>query len=154
MKLFISICLGLIFATISTVNAEEFNSEKFAKDYFDAWTATQGPTATNENLEHYLSFLDDDVGHQHLTYDQEGTRSPDGKENMREGMGYYLGGHTEYSGKLISYTDGYNVIVLKYETSAKGIHPQTKEVITLSFVTVEVLEIENGKVSVIRKYSE
>ena len=37
---------------------------------------------------------------------------------------------------------------------AKSIHPQTKEVMTLNFVTVEVLEIENGKVSVIRKYSE
>jgi len=154
MKLFISICLVLIFATISTANAEEFNSEKFVKDYFDAWTATQSPTATNENLEQYLSLLTDDVGHQHLPYDPDGSRSPDGKKNMREGMSYFLGGHTEYSGKLISYTDGHNVIVLKYETSAKGVHPQTKEVMTLNFVTLEVLEIENGKVSVIRKYSE
>ena len=154
MKLLISICLILTFATMSTANAEEFNSEKFAKDYFDAWTATQSPTATNENLEHYLSFLKDDVGHQHLPYDLDGSRSPDGKENMREGMSYYLGGHSEYSGKLISHTDGHNVIVLKYETSAKGIHPQTKELITLNFLTLEVLEIEDGKVSVIRKYSE
>ena len=154
MKLFMSICLVLIFATTTSANAEEFNSEKFAKDYFEAWTATQSPTVTNENLEQYLSFLTDDIGHQHLPYDPDGSRSPDGKENMREGMSYYLGGHTEYSGELISYTVGHNVIVLKYETSAKGIHPQTKEVMTLNFVTVEVLEIENGKVSVIRKYSE
>ena len=154
MKLLVAIGLVLTLATFSTANAEVFDAKKFAKDYFDAWTATQSPTATNDNLEHYLSFLKDDVGHQHLPYDPDGSRSPDGKENMLEGMSYYLGGHTEYSGKLISYTDGHNVIVLKYETSAKGIHPQTKEVITLNFVTVEVLEIENGKVSVIRKYSE
>jgi len=154
MKLFISICFVLIFATISAANAEEFNSEKFAKDYFDAWTASQSPAATSESLELYLSFLSDDVGHQHLPYDPDGTRSPDGKENMRKGMSYYLGGHTEYSGKLISYADGHNVIVIKYETLAKGVHPQTKEVMALNYQTIEVLEIENGRVSVIRKYSE
>ena len=154
MKLLISICFVLIFATISVANAEEFNSEEFVKDYFDAWTASQSPTATTEDLEQYLSLLTDDVGHQHLPYDPDDSRSPDGKENMREGMSYYLGGHTEYSGKLISYADGHNVIVIKYETSAKGVHPQTKEVIALNYKTIEVLEIENGKVSVIRKYSE
>jgi hypothetical protein len=65
-------------------------------------------------------------GHQHLPYDSDDTRSPEGKNNMREGMSHYLGAHTEYTGELIS--DSYR--------------------------TLEVLEIENGKVSVIRKYSE
>lgn len=154
MKLFISIWLVLISGTIYAANAEEFNPEKFAKDYFNAWAATQSPTATKENIEYYLSFLTEDVGHQHLPYDPDDTRSSDGKENMREGMSYYLGGHTEYSGKLISHTDGHDVVVIKYETSSKGIHPQTKQEITQNFLTLEVLEIENGKVSVIRKYSE
>ena len=154
MKLIISICFVLIFATISTANAEEFNSEKFANDYFGAWTATQSPAATKENIEHYLSFLTEDVGHQHLPYDPYDTRNSDGKENMREGMSYYLGAHTEYSGKLISNTIGHDVVVITYETSSKGIHPQTKEFITQNYLTLEVLEIENGKVSVIRKYSE
>jgi hypothetical protein len=45
---------------------------------------------------------------------------------MREGMSHYLGAHTEYTGELV--TDSYR--------------------------TLEVLEIEDGKVSVIRKYSE
>jgi len=154
MKLFISICLVLISSTISAANAERFNPAEFAKDYFNAWAATQSPAATKENLEHYLSFLTEDVGHQHLPYDPDDTRSPDGKKNMREGMSYYLGGHTEYLGKLISHTDGQDVVVIKYETSSKGIHPQTKQVIVQNYLTLEVLEIENGKVSVIRKYSE
>ena len=154
MKIVLSIWLVLISSTINAAHAEEFNPEKFAKDYFTAWTATQRPTATKENIEYYLSFLTEDVGHQHLPYDPDDTRSPDGKENMREGMSYYLGGHTEYKGNLISHTDGYGVVVIKYETSAKGIHPQTKQEITQNFLTLEVLEIENGKVSVIRKYSE
>ena len=154
MKLFMSIWLVLISGTICTANAEGFNPEKFAQDYFNAWAATQSPIATKENIEHYLSFLTEDVAHQHLPYDPDDTRSLDGKKNMRKGMNYYLGGHTEYLGKLISYTNGHDVVVLKYETSSKGIHPQTKQVIAQNYITVEVLEIENGMVSVIRKYSE
>jgi hypothetical protein len=151
MKILISICMILI---ASTVNAAGFDAEQFAKDYFNAWTATQSPSATKKDIEHYLTFLSDDVGHQHLPYDPDGNRDPTGKKSMREGMTYYLGGHTEYSGKLISHTDGYGVVVIKYETSSKGIHPQTKQVIEQNYLTLEVLEIENGKVSVIRKYSE
>ena len=154
MKLFISIWLVLISSTVNAANAEEFNPEKFAKEYFNAWAATQSPTATKENIEIYLSLLTEDVGHQHLPYDPDDTRSSDGKENMREGMNYYLGGHTEYKGNLISHTVGHDVVVIKYETSSKGIHPQTKQVIAQNYLTLEVLEIENGKVSVIRKYSE
>jgi len=154
MKLFVSICLVLIFSTANATNTESFNPEKFAKDYFNAWTATQSPTATKEDIEHYLSFLTEDIGHQHLPYDSDDTRNSNGKNDMREGMGYYLGGHTDYLGKLISYTDGHNVVVLKYETSSKGLHPQTKQVVVQNYFTIEVLEIENGKISVIRKYSE
>ena len=154
MKLFIPIWLVLISSTIYAENAGQFNLEKFAKDYFNAWVATQSPAATKENLESYLSLLTEDVGHQHLPYDPDDTRSSDGKENMREGMSYYLGQHTEYLGKLISHTVGHDVVVIRYETSSKGIHPQTKQVIAQNYLTLEVLEIENGKVSVIRKYSE
>ena len=154
MKLLISICLVLISSTINAANTEGFKPEEFVKDYFNAWTATQSPTATKEDLEHYLSFLAEDVGHQHLPYDSDDTRSSNGKKNMREGMSYYLGGHTEYLGKLISHTVGHDVVVIKYETSSKGIHPQTKHVVVQNYSTLEVLEIENGKVSVIRKYSE
>ena len=154
MKSFISLFLVLIFATISTANAEEFNSEKFAKDYFAAWTATQNPGASAENIEAYLSLLSDDVGHQHLPYDPDDSRNPDGKNNMREGMNYYLGAHTDYSAKLITYVHGFDVIAMQYDTFSSGIHPQTQQVIELNYRTLEVLEIENGKVSVIRKYSE
>ena len=144
----------MIFSTFSNANAEGFDPEEFATDYFNAWAATQSPTATLENIEYYLSFLVEDVGHQHLPYDPDDTRSSDGKENMRDGMSYYLGAHTDYSGSLISHTVGHDVVVIKYETSSKGIHPQTNEVISQNYLTLEVLEIENGKVSVIRKYSE
>lgn len=154
MKLFLAIWLVLISTAINAANVDEFNPEKFAEVYFNAWAATQSPSATKENIEGYLSLLTEDVGHQHLPYDPDDTRSPDGKQRMREGMIYYLGGHTEYRGNLMSHTVGHDVVVIKYETSSKGIHPQTKQVITQQYLTLEVLEIENGKVSMIRKYSE
>jgi hypothetical protein len=46
------------------------------------------------------------------------------------------------------------VIILKYKTTSEGVHPETKEKVSFKFDTVEVLEIEDGKVAVIRKYSE
>ena len=49
---------------------------------------------------------------------------------------------------------GFDVVVIKYNTYVKATHPQTGEVIEQSHDTVEVLELENGRVSVIRKYSE
>ena len=79
MKLFLSIWLLLVSGAISATDVEPFDSEKFAKDYFDAWVATQNAGATKEDLEHYLSFLSEDVGHQHLPYDPDDKRSSDGK---------------------------------------------------------------------------
>lgn len=153
MKFYLSILLCAISGLVS-INAAEFNTKKFANDYFYAWTATQSPNALGEDIEYYLSFLTEDVGHQHLPYDPDDARNSDGKNNMRKGMNHYLGAHTEYVGTLINLTLGYDVVVIQYDTLAKGIHPQTKELITQKYRTLEVLEIENGKVSVIRKYSE
>jgi len=153
-KILLSIVLLTTFASINATETVEFNPEKFVQDYFKAWTATQRPAATKEDIEHYLSFLTDDVGHQHYPYDQDAERHSENKANMREGMNYYLGAVTEYSGELLSHTYGHDVVVIKYKTTSKGIHPQTKKNISQNYVTLEVLEIEDGKVSVIRKYSD
>jgi hypothetical protein len=151
MKKFLLIMLVL---TTQQIFAKEFKPEQFAMEYFMAWSATQSPDASKQDIDNYLEFLADDVGHQHYPYDPDSSRSSDGKEKMRKGMSYYLGAHTEYSSKLISTITGFDVIIIKYETHSKGIHPQTKQEIESNHVTVEVLELENNKVSVIRKYSE
>ncbi|MCF6301166.1 MAG: nuclear transport factor 2 family protein [Proteobacteria bacterium] len=135
------------------VYAEDFNSKQFAVEYFEAWKASQAPDATKKDLEHYLSFLKDDLGHQHLPYSPDDKRYPDGKERMREGMTYYLGAHTEYKVKLLNSSFGFNVIVLEYEIFSKGKRPNG-ELVEQKYTRLEVLEIEDGKVSVIRIYSE
>jgi hypothetical protein len=128
--------------------------ENLAQGYYHAWVETQKPDAKEESISDYLAFLTNDIGHQHLPYDPESTREPQNKKNMLEGMSYYLGTHTKYISNLKSVVTGYNLIVIKYSTKSEGVHPQTKEVIKQEYDTVEVLEIENGKVAVIRKYSE
>ena len=145
-----------LFITLSIIakDLESNNLEKFANQYFAAWSATQSPTASKKDLENYLELLVDDIGHQHLPYDPIAGRSPEGKSDMRKGMTYYLAGHTEYTSKLVSVTTGFNVVIIKYLTNSKGNHPQTGEINVQSYSTIEVLEMENGKVSVIRKYSE
>jgi len=122
--------------------------------YFAAWAATQLPDATEKDLEHYLSFLKADVAHQHLPYDSDDSRSPDGRESIRKGMMFYLGSHSAHEATLKQVIPAHNAVAITYTTSSKGIHPQTNDLIELHYSTMEVLEIENGKVAVIRKYEE
>lgn len=151
----IILLLGILFLSATVdANTDEFDAKQFALHYYKAWTATQAPKATKADIEIYLKVLTDDVGHQHLPYDPDATRSDKGKLNMREGMLYYLNAHAEYRAELKNVVIGFNVVVIEYGSYAKGKHPQTGEWIEHTYNTVEVLELENGKVAVIRKYSE
>ena len=139
---------------VSNHNYNDANLELLGQKYFELWVRTQAPNAAEKDIENYLDILVQDIGHQHLPYDSDDSRELEGKKNMREGMLFYLGGHTEHSATLISITTGYNVIVIKYETISKGVHPETKQEVKSSYETIEVLEVEADKVSMIRKYSE
>ena len=117
--------------------------------------ATQAPNATSKELENYLAFLTDDIGHTHLPYVTDDARQPDGKEAMRKGMTFYLGAHTEYNSKLLNvFAFNNSAVAIRYTSNAKGIHSQNKQPLAYSNVMMEVLEIEDGKVAVIRKYHE
>jgi ketosteroid isomerase-like protein len=145
----------MLFLSVTThARSDEFDANQFALNYYNAWIATQSPQAKKSHIQKYLSLLKDDVGHQHLPYDPDAKRMPNGKQNMFEGMLYYLGAHKEYAAELTNVVMGYKVVVLKYSTQSRGKHPQTGRLIEQSYDTIEVLEIEDGKVAVIRKYSE
>ena len=45
-------------------------------------------------------------------------------------------------------------MAIRYKNSAKGIHPESKQSLAYTQIMMEVLEMENGKVAVIRKYHE
>ncbi len=156
MKIFLASFFSFIFLLPLMVNAQEdrFNYEEFTKEYFSAWTNVQKPQATKKDLEKYLTFLTDDIGYQHLPYSNDDSRMSDGKAMMRKGMSYYLGIHTEYQAQLTNSAHGHNVIMIEFNTQAKGIHPDNGQEIIINNSTFEVLEIENGKVSVIRHYSD
>jgi len=151
-KELLSITAGIFLGYTLQAGAEDFDQENFALNYFEAWTATQSPHATKEDLEHYLSFLAEDVGHEHIPYDTDDTRYPDGKESMREGMTRYLGVHIEYHAKLIALTYGLNAVAIQFEVSKKAIRDPDQPIVSITYNSLELLEIENGKVSVIRKY--
>lgn len=150
------LCFVVVFGWLlsSSAFAKPTDLSQFAQTYYQAWTATQSPKATSTDIKTYLALLKDDIGHQHLPYDPDASRDPQGKQNMREGMRYYLGAHTEYRSELLDVITGYQVVVIKYRTFSKGIHPQSKREVIQQYDTVEVLELEDGKVAVIRKYSE
>ena len=152
MNKIILMVLGAFLSASVLAQDSDFNPEKFAKKYFTAWAASQSPNATKKNLEEYLALLTDDVGHQHIPYDLDDTRIPNGKQKMREGMSHYLGKHIEYKSKLLGYSYGLNAIAIQYTVTLKAKRGPDSPVETMSYNAMEILEIENGKVSMIRKY--
>lgn len=152
MKKLMMVLMGGVFFS-SSVLADEFDYDRFVKAYYQAQVMTQQPNATKQDLEHYLSFLTDDIGNQHFPNAPDDSREPDGKEMMRKGMSRYLGVHTEYKAEIIDYQYGYNAVSIKHKFSAKGKRSDGSE-FSYSKVALDVLELENGKVSVIRRYSE
>ena len=138
-----------------SVTANDIDLDEFAQRYFATMVATQAPNATEVDLDNHLLLLAEDVGHSHLPWVIDDSRLPDGKEAMREGMLFYLGAHTEYSAELLDvFTFNTSAVAIRYKKSAKGIHPQSKQAIAYTQTIMEVLEMEEGKVAVIRKYHE
>lgn len=150
-KIFIYFASVALFSTSTW--ADDFDYDAFVKAYYHAEVMTQQPNATKEDLEHYLSFLTEDVGNQHFPNAPDDSREPNGKAMMRKGMSYYLGVHSEYQAELIDYQYGYNAVSIKHKFSAKGKRADGSG-FSYSKIALDVLELENGKVSVIRRYSE
>ncbi len=151
-----TLCTLLLLCSVSIFADEnKLNLDDFAQNYFQKMIATQAPNATEDDLENYLALLADDVGHTHLPWDTDDSRLPDGKEAMREGMTFYLGAHTEYNAQLLDvFIFNSSAIAIRYQHSAKGIHPQNKQAIEYTNTMMEVLELEGDKVAIIRKYHE
>lgn len=154
MRLLLTLGLVLV-ATISARAEEPFDLKAFAQHYYKTMTATQAPGAGTKELEAYLSLLTDDVGSQHIPYQVDDSRTVNGKELMRKGMSFYLGAHTLYESELLNtFIFNESGFAIRYKNHAKGIHPQSKQPIEYTSVMMEVIEIENAKVAMIRKYHE
>jgi hypothetical protein len=151
---FAGICIFFMSAT-TYANNSELDLNAFARTYFNSMVATQAPNATAKDIEAYLALLTDDIGHTHLPYVTDDSRQSNGKELMRKGMTFYLGAHTKYEAQLLDvFTFNTSAVAIRYKNKAEGIHPQNQQALAYSQVMMEVLEIEDGKVAVIRKYHE
>jgi len=145
----------LTFTFTISLSTHAADLEKFAQRYFKVMTATQAPNATKADLERYFELLVDDIGHSHLPWQTDDSRLPSGKDDMRKGMLFYLGAHSEYKAELLDvFIFNNSAIAIRYKSSAKGIHPQNNQAIDYTQTMMEVLEMEDGKVAVIRKYHE
>ena len=147
--------LLIIFFSFSARADETLDLKLFAQSYYNAMTATQAPNAGAKELEAYLALLTDDIGNQHIPYQPDDSRTPDGKEQMRKGMSFYLGAHTLFESTLLNtFVFNDTGFAIRYKNYVKGIHPQNQQPIEYTSVMMEVIEIENGKVAMIRKYHE
>ena len=144
----------VVFSSVVNAGEKNFDYTAFAKAYFSAFNQTQKPKATKKDLENYLSFLTDDVAHQHLPYDTTDTRNPGGKEELRQGMTRWLAVNTEYKAELISIAYERDVVVIKYRSTVKLNNENTGKELVINRKRLEVLELDNEKVAIIRKYGK
>ncbi|SDK10753.1 hypothetical protein SAMN05216212_1495 [Microbulbifer yueqingensis] len=144
----------VLLSATSSAKESEFDAKKFANEYFQAFVATQRPNAKPEDIENYLSLLKDDVGSQHIPFDTDDSRMPDGKARIRKGMTYYLASRDKYKAELIDIVSfGKSGVALRYKQEASGVHPDSGKYNSYSNQRLEVLELEDGKVAVIRIYN-
>ncbi|MCW8108016.1 nuclear transport factor 2 family protein [Alteromonas ponticola] len=145
---------GLVWVLAATAEMDDASGSTFAQHYFKAWEATQMPDASEEELDAYLALLTDDVGYQHLPYVTSGLRTAGGKAELKKGLLHYLGSTTSYQATLEKVMVGHNVIVIQYHTVVTGVHPDTQQATSLDYRSVDVLELDEGRVAVIRHYSK
>lgn len=70
-------------------------------------------------------------------------------------MEYYLGIHTQFKAKLLNvFTFNSSAVAIRYKKWVSGVHPDNKQPIEYEKPIMEVLELEDGKIAVIRKYHE
>jgi hypothetical protein len=154
MKKLLSIAFICICICTSYSQTTKINQKEFAKNYFAAYNKTQTPDATAADIENYLIFLTDDVALQHFPYDITDVREPNGKENIRKGMTRYLGGANTYTSKLIDIMYGHDVIIIKYKAVMTLLDKTTQKETIITRNMVDALELDNGKISIIRKYGK
>ena len=147
----------LLFSFTASVAAGSDDLNDLALQYFHAKIATQQPDATAEDLEAYLALLTDDIGYEQKPYrllDAANPNAEDGKQRMREGMTYYLGGNEEFTAELENVAFGFNAIAIQYSGIHKFRRGGEGPIVTKHYSAMEVLEIVDGKVSIIREYKE
>ena len=152
-KTIFSIVLSLVVSPLTLANdVDDLND--LAMQYFEAKVATQQPDATKEDLEVYLALLTDDVGYEHKPYMLLKDGTDDGKQRMREGMTYYLGGNEKYTAALVNVAVGHNAIAIQYSGTHEYRRGGEGQILREEYNFMEVLEIVGGKVSIIREYNE
>jgi len=149
--------VALMFAFTASSAGDLDDLNELALRYFHAKVATQQPDATPEDLEKYLALLTDNIGYEHKPYmllEEGNAEGDDGKQRMREGMTYYLGGNERFTAKLEKVALGFNAVAIQYS----GIHEYRRggegPILTEHYTVMEVLEIVDGKVAIIREYQE
>ena len=151
----ISLLINFIILSLSTAEASEinFDYDAFTNQYFEKWNKTQKPGANKQDLENYLSLLTEDVAWQHLPYQPNDERKPDGKQNLRQGMTRWLAANTKYKAELIDMMFGDNVVIIKF-TAKLQFNDNDGNVVNKERHYTDVLELENGKVCIIRRYGK
>jgi hypothetical protein len=148
MKQFIII---FIFAMFSISYAESASNKPLVKQYFEAWVASQQPDASIKDLEHYLSFLSEDVAWQHLPYAKSDERKAGGKETLKQGMLNWLGNHHSYSAELIRVENNQHFMIIEFRSVAQAIDSSGEKAMIRRHY-LDVLELDENRVAIVRRY--
>lgn len=149
-------CIVLSFFMSTPVVAAATNTAKDVHDvlanaYFDAWIKSQGPSASEQDIDHYTSFLTDDAVWQHLPYAISDKREKGGRKKIKKGMMRWLGSHQLYKAKLLRLQASETFIMIEFTSS--GVLKNSDGELQLSAKHyIDILELAGGKVATVRRY--
>lgn len=151
---YIAALLVTLLATINFAHANKkntFNPSIFAQQYFDAWVQSQQPDATERDIDQYINFLTADAVWQHLPYAVSDQRKKDGSQKIKQGMMRWLNSHQRYKAKLLRIQANEHFVLIEF-TSSGIIKDEENNTLLLTKHYIDVLELEDKKVAVIRRY--
>lgn len=149
------IAFVLLVLASTGVYGEEVDLDNFARQYFSAFVDFQLPEANSDVLDKYLDYLAVDVGHTHMPFRKDDTKYADGRDRYRKDLLSMMGKNKKLKAKLLEVrVFNTTAVALRFELSATYVDTDKDIVSPWSFVLTDILEIEDGKVSMIRRYHD
>ena len=151
----IRLILVLYLCTIScsafcTAPLAESELRRLTQEFIEAKNGRQQPNSTKEDVEHFLSFLTDDIKDQHVNFNVE----INSKDELRSGMLAKLNDKIFFSNiDILEIMVGRNVTFVKFKEHAKGQPSHMDKPFEYTAINIMALEFnELGKIKRIRRH--
>ena len=140
----------LFISSVSYADLEKDSLIDLTERFIAAKNARQQPNSTSDDVENFLSFLDENVIDEHVKFNVTVTS----KDMLREGMLKKLKDKIIFSRiDIVDMMVGSNVVFVKFKEHAKGLPSHLDKPIEYTAINIMSLEFNaKGKITYIRRH--